>query len=730
MVSVAAIVLSSVFATTASAADKIPKPDPSVAQKASALDRPTDQFIVTFKPSVENNPAERGKAYEQAEQYASINIKEVKTATDGSQVVKTSHKLTADEMKKVQDSLENAANVESVEPDMIMHSLSVPNDPYYSNQWNLSNPGTGIRVPSVWDKTTGTGQVVAVIDSGIASHSDLNPNVVAGYDMVSNPVESRDGNGRDADPSDPGNYKVSGSCGTSSSANSTWHGTHIAGIIAAVGNNGVGVTGAAPGVKISPVRVTSECGGYLSDIMDGITWASGGTVAGVPANANPAKTINLSMGGVGPCPASLQENINSAVQRGSSIFVAAGNENQLASNTTPSNCNNVIVVGASNQSGGKASYSNHGSAIDIMAPGGDFDLGILSTLNTGTGAPALESYDYMIGTSMATPTAAAVGALMKAAEPSLTPAQIEARLKATARTMPGSCSGGCGAGLIDASAAVFPNSGTTNPSQTPIGTKAAEINGMLGKATSSEIYGLKGGGGYQMYERGAIVWSPATGAHVSMGAIRSVWSADKFENGKLGYPTTDEIGGLRDGGVYQMYERGAIVWSPTTGAHISIGDIRTKWASVGFENGQLGYPTMDEYPMLNGGVYQGFEHGLIVWSPETGAKITKGGIHSTWGSTGFEKGPLGYPTTDEIGGLKDGGVYQMYQGGAIVWSPATGAYVSMGGIRTAWASTGFENGRLGYPTSGEYSTGNGGFAQNYQGGIISWTPSGTSISYR
>ena len=268
------------------------------------------------------------------------------------------------------------------------------------------------------------------------------------------------------------------------------------------------------------------------------------------------------------------------------------------------------------------------------------------------------------------------------------------------------------------------------PDASAIDAKATSLNGRLGSATTGEIYGLKNGGGYQCFQLGCISWSPASGAHISSGAIRTAWAANGFENGSLGYPTSDEVGGLRNGGVYQMYQGGAIIWSPTTGAHISAGGIRTKWASTGFENGSLGYPTSNETADSRGGVYQSFEKGFIIWSSTTGAKISKGGIRSTWGSTGFEKGQLGYPTTDEIGGIKDGGVYQMYQGGAIIYSPATGSHVSMGGIRTVWASTGFENGRLGYPTSGEYATGNGNFAQNYQGGTINWSPSGTSIVYK
>ncbi|MDT0168094.1 Ig-like domain-containing protein [Pseudarthrobacter sp. BRE9] len=271
---------------------------------------------------------------------------------------------------------------------------------------------------------------------------------------------------------------------------------------------------------------------------------------------------------------------------------------------------------------------------------------------------------------------------------------------------------------------------TAGSAQTPIAAKAASLNGALGAATTGEVYGLKDNGGYQCFERGCILWSPATGAHISVGAIRGLWAATGFENGRLGYPVTDEVGGLRDGGVYQNYQGGAIIWSPVTGAHISVGAIRGLWAATGFENGRLGYPTTDEVGGLrDGGVYQNYQGGAIIWSPVTGAHISVGAIRGLWAATGFENGRLGYPTTDEVGGLRDGGVYQNYQGGAIIWSPVTGAHISVGAIRSIWASTGFESGRLGYPTSDEYATGNdGSVAQNYQGGVIHWSPSGYYIS--
>jgi LGFP repeat len=152
--------------------------------------------------------------------------------------------------------------------------------------------------------------------------------------------------------------------------------------------------------------------------------------------------------------------------------------------------------------------------------------------------------------------------------------------------------------------------------QSPIAAKAASLNGALGAATTGEVYGLKDNGGYQCFERGCILWSPATGAHISVGAIRGLWAATGFENGRLGYPTTDEVGGLKDGGVYQNYQGGAIIWSPATGAHISVGAIRTIWASTGFESGRLGYPTSDEYATGNdGSVAQNYQGGVIHWSP-------------------------------------------------------------------------------------------------------------------
>lgn len=273
-----------------------------------------------------------------------------------------------------------------------------------------------------------------------------------------------------------------------------------------------------------------------------------------------------------------------------------------------------------------------------------------------------------------------------------------------------------------------PPVGIVNPSA--IAVKVASLNGALGAATSGEIYGLGYGGGKQCFQLGCVVWSPSTGAHVSKGGIRTLWASIRYENGDLGYPTTDEVTGLKNGGVYQSYQGGTIYWSSASGAHISVGAIRNAWASTGYENGPLGYPTSNEITDSRGGVYQSYQGGTIIYAPGFGAFISWGAIRGEWGVTGYEKGVLGYPTSNEVTGLKNGGVYQNYEGGAIIYSPATGAHESIGGIRTAWASTGYENGRLGYPTSDEYVTSPGHVTQNYQGGTISWGPAGSSIVYK
>ncbi len=364
--------------------------------------------------------------------------------------------INATDAARVMEALAKSGNVEYVEPDLRMFALLTPNDTRYGEQWDYSNPTGGMNLPAAWDIGTGTGVVVAVIDTGITPHSDLSANIVAGYDFITSTFTSRDGNGRDSNPNDEGDWSpTAGECYTGSPvSNSSWHGTHVAGTIAAVTNNSLGVAGVAFGAKVQPVRVLGRCGGTLSDIADAIVWASGGTVSGIPANPTPAKVINMSLGGSGTCAATYQNAITSAVGRGTVVVVAAGNSNANAANFQPASCNNVINVAALDRNGSRAYYSNFGTSIDVAAPGGDVrsssSNGILSTLNTGTTTQGSATYAFYQGTSMASPHVAGLAALILSKNAALTPAQVETFIKNNTRALPGTCTGGCGTGLVDA----------------------------------------------------------------------------------------------------------------------------------------------------------------------------------------------------------------------------------------------------------------------------------------
>jgi uncharacterized protein with LGFP repeats len=262
----------------------------------------------------------------------------------------------------------------------------------------------------------------------------------------------------------------------------------------------------------------------------------------------------------------------------------------------------------------------------------------------------------------------------------------------------------------------------------------------LGYPTNDIQSGLKNGGSAQSFVTGTIASSPATGVHTARGAIGQKWIAAGAQNGLLGYPTTDEMpeangGEFHRGDVYQKYQGGSIYWDPERQARIMHGAIGALWASLGAERSKLGYPGGDEIGgQPRGGVYQQFVFGgtrasEIYWTPATGAHYVTGGIRNAWGIP-YVFGNIGYPITNEIGGLKNGGVYQrfQYKNGAIYYSPGSGAWPMMGAIRGAWAATGAERGRLGYPTSVEFLS-FGVTRQNFQNGAIEYTPThGASVN--
>jgi serine protease len=426
--------------------------------------------------------------------------------------------------------------------------LSAPNDPYYlqgpavslnnrsggpdSGQWYLRTPDATLRsaihIEAAWAQTTGSSSVVvAVLDTGVRfEHPDLGRSasggpLLPGYDFVEIVDVANDGDGRDGDPSDPGdwttaaeNSNASGqfyACGPFDAitgryqaTTSSWHGTTTASVVAARTNNSLGMAGTAPGVKVLPVRVLGKCGGYDDDILAAMRWAAGLSVPGVPDNPNPAKVINMSLGGQGECTRAYQDAIDEILARNVSIVAAAGNS-AGAPVSTPANCNGVIAVLALRHAGTKVGFSDLGPQITIAAPGGNcinLDAGepclypILTATNTGIRGPEgstwTDAFNASVGTSYSSPLVAGVAGLMVSAKPSITPAELRTALRSTARAFPttGADNGPddptpvtqcaapsasvpqyqcycntqyCGAGMLDAGAAVAAAAGLAGP---------------------------------------------------------------------------------------------------------------------------------------------------------------------------------------------------------------------------------------------------------------------------
>ena len=477
--------------------------------------------------------------------------------------------LTADEAERQAERLRQHPEVEWAVPNARERRLQAPNDPMFAagagstGQWWLhpvrgSNANVLVDrlrgVPGLqaaWANTTGANArppvVIAVLDTGVTLHPDLDAHVLSGYDFVSTAEYAGDGDGRDADPSDPGDF-VSAADKAAQPAlfsscvveNSSWHGTNIAGIAGAVTDNGVGVAGANWNARILPVRVAGKCGADVSDIIDAMYWAAGEQLFDsanqpLPLNRNPAKVVNISFGGSDPCSAAYQAAINDLAARGVVVVAAAGNEHGAV--TRPASCSGVVGVAAVNRDGFKAHYSNFGASLVVATVGGDpgpegrwgnllGDDGLVTLDNAGVQGPDVLSviYSRISGTSFATPIVAGVISLMLAVNPNLTAAQIIAGLRASARPHvvsnrigacsaqnPGRCictAQTCGAGLLDAQQALLfaqdPN-GYVAPASPAPNIDSADVNAAvaLGPDLDANTGGTKASGG-----SGGGAWSP------------------------------------------------------------------------------------------------------------------------------------------------------------------------------------------------------------------------------
>lgn len=363
--------------------------------------------------------------------------------------------------------------IEQVTEDLRTSRDLTPNDVAFPTQWNMQSVytyGGAANLPSAWTMTTGSAStVVAVIDTGITAHPEFQSRILPGYDFISDPVNANDGNGRDSDPSDPGDWTAKHECGYGEPAyTSSWHGTHVTGIIAAAGNNWSGMAGVNWRTRILPVRVLGKCGGSVSDIIDGMLWAVGLEVPGVPTNPNPAQVLNLSLGGWSPsgCTSAYEEALNRVRATGALVVAAAGNDDNESAYVVPAACEGVMTVGAIDHDGYRASYSNYSvvNAVSVSAPGGDISYygtdgsGIYSTVNSGTKGPVASSYAYYQGTSMAAPHVSGIAALALAQDPQISPELLYYSIYLSSHDFPRDsiCSSYaetyllCGAGIADA----------------------------------------------------------------------------------------------------------------------------------------------------------------------------------------------------------------------------------------------------------------------------------------
>jgi serine protease len=371
---------------------------------------------------------------------------------------------------------------------------------WWLDDYNAVGNSAAANFTKAWDISKGSGSpVVAVLDSGITSHPDLATNLLPGYNFVSKAEYAGNGVGRSASSDDLGDALTQAEFdanlglwdGCLVAPVSSWHGTLVAGQLGAVTNNAAGVAGINWNARILPVRVSGRCGAAVADMVDGMRWAGGLSVTGVPANANPAKVLVIGFAGVTSCDLNdANKDVAGAAKlyldtiaelRAKNVLIVASAGNLRGAVGRPANCAGVLGVAAVNQLGFKTIYSNFGSQVQLAAPGGDAannatcdallaDKGIVSTNNTGTKSPATYGYAAVSGSSFAAPQVAGTAALMWAINPALTLAQVEAGLRSSARphvqaTALGYCSATnksrctcttstCGSGLLDAEEAL------------------------------------------------------------------------------------------------------------------------------------------------------------------------------------------------------------------------------------------------------------------------------------
>lgn len=562
----------------------------------------TDRIVVKFKDEVPE--VQKDSVLTEVETTTEIEAPEiVKVTGNDEDVVESETMLSTEEQQDVVETIEEDPAVESAEPDQIVvnalasHVGSTPNDRYWGYQWGPRNIG----VPGSWWQGTGHGVVIGIADTGQINHPDLNQRTVAGYDFLSDLYHSRDGNGRDSNPQDMGDW--------SPGRPNWWHGSHVAGIAAAHTNNRTGIAGVAPDARIQHARVLGADGrGYVSDIADGVMWSAGISIPGVPRNANPAKVVNLSEAwDANTCSPIMQNAVNRMHQINVPLVVAAGNAAKSANLASPANCGGAIVVGATSSHNRLTGYSNWGPMVDVVAPGGDTSAPIWSTVNTGQFSLGSPSYGDLSGTSMAAPHVAGVIALMKERNPNLGVESIRTTLRNTGVNV-------TGYRKVDA-------------------TRAARAVAPTARGAIAGYYNSRGGA--------AVYGAPTTGEQsTGVGGVVQTF----VKNGRATKIYWSSRTGARE----------VKTWRGIGSRHESLGGARG-----------VGIPFNNEQPTSTGGAYQTFVNPQtnkttkILWSSRSRANpiVERSGIGQTWARNGHEA-KAGYPTTGEV--RTSTGAYQRF----------------------------------------------------------------------
>jgi serine protease len=439
--------------------------NPVLKHPAAASDPAEQRLLVKLRPSaaaaahlqVQSVQSKANATLQSLASRASLTFKESREITNGLHLLKV-QPAAGESIEATIARLRADSAVESAEVDQRRFPHALPNDPLFTGQWyEQATQPAGIDAVTAWDTTTGRSDVViAELDTGVRyDHPDLlmasaNGKLLPGYDFVSDPAIANDGDGRDADASDPGDFISTADAATATFSgctveNSSWHGTRVAGILGALSNNATGITGITWQPKILPVRVLGKCGGSDSDILDAMRWAAGLHVNGIPDNAHPAQIINMSLGGTGACTAAEQTVINEVVATGVTLVISAGNEGGPVD--SPANCAGVAGIAGLRNVGTKVGFSSLGPEVALASPGGNCVnasgaclFSIDTTINNGTTTPGTNGYtDQMfpnLGTSFSAPIVTGIAGLMISVNANLKPAQVIARLKEGAKTFP------------------------------------------------------------------------------------------------------------------------------------------------------------------------------------------------------------------------------------------------------------------------------------------------------